>query len=52
MVKRGAKLPDREQILKRMWQLANAGAGDAVKLACFPQEEWLSLIHISEPTRH
>lgn len=39
MVKRGLKLPDREQILRRMWQLANAGAGDAVKLACFPQEE-------------
>ena len=43
MVKRGWKLPDREQILKRMWQLANAGAGDAVKLACFPQEEWCGL---------
>lgn len=34
------KLPDREQIIKRMWRLANAGAGDAVKLACFPPEEW------------
>lgn len=34
------KLPTREQILKRMWKLANAGAGDAVKLACFPEEEW------------
>ena len=33
-------LPGREQILKRMWKLANAGAGDAVRLACFPQEEW------------
>ena len=33
-------LPDREQIVKRMWKLANAGAGDAVKLACFPPEEW------------
>ena len=43
MVKRGAKLPDREQILKRMWKLANAGAADAVRLACFPQEEWGSL---------
>ena len=39
-MKRGTRLPDREQILKRMWQLANAGAGDAVRLACFPQEEW------------
>ena len=34
------KLPSREQILKRMWKLANAGAGDAVRLACFPEEEW------------
>ena len=42
-MKRGTKLPDREQILKRMWQLANAGAGDAVRLACFPQEEWSGL---------
>lgn len=33
-------LPDREQIIKRMWKLANAGAGDAVRLACFPPEEW------------
>ena len=33
-------LPDREQIIKRMWRLANAGAGDAVRLACFPPEEW------------
>jgi len=33
-------LPKREQILKRMWKLANADAGDAVKLACFPEEEW------------
>ena len=33
-------LPDREQIIKRMWKLANTGAGDAVKLACFPPEEW------------
>lgn len=39
-MKKGLRLPDREQILKRMWQLANAGAGDAVRLACFPQEEW------------
>lgn len=36
-------LPGREQILKRMWKLANAGAGDAVRLACFPQEEWGAL---------
>ncbi len=33
-------LPDREQIIRRMWKLANAGAGDAVRLACFPPEEW------------
>ena len=37
------KLPGREQILKRMWELANAGVGDAVKLACFPEEEWGAL---------
>lgn len=34
------KLPGREQILRRMWKLANASVEDAVKLACFPQEEW------------
>lgn len=34
------KLPGREQILRRMWKLANAGAEDAVRLACCPQEEW------------
>ena len=34
------KLPDREQIIRQMWKLANAEAGDAVKLACFPPEEW------------
>lgn len=33
-------LPDREQIIKRMWRLANAEAGDALRLACFPPEEW------------
>ena len=32
--------PGREQILKRMWKLANAGAKDAVKLACYPEEQW------------
>ncbi len=37
---KASKLPNREQIIKRMWKLANAGAGDAVKLACFPPEEW------------
>ena len=36
-------LPGREQILKRMWKLANADVGDAVRLACFPQEEWGTL---------
>ena len=29
-------LPDREQVIRQMWKLANAGAGDAVELACFP----------------
>ena len=41
MARRG--LPGREQILKRMWKLANAGVGDAVRLACFPQEDWGAL---------
>ena len=40
VVVKSKKLPDREQVVKRMWKLANAGAGDAVKLACFPPEEW------------
>ena len=31
---RTGRLPGREQILKRMWALANASAGDAVRLAC------------------
>ena len=35
----GKSLPTREQILKRMWALANAKAADAMRLACFP-EEW------------
>lgn len=34
------KLPTREEILSRMWALANADAADAVRLACFPAEEW------------
>lgn len=34
------RLPNREQIIRRMWRLANAEAGDAVRLACFPPEEW------------
>ena len=33
-------LPTREDILSRMWKLANAKASDAVHLACTPQEEW------------
>ena len=37
------KLPGREEILRRMWRLANAGAEDAVRLACFPEEQWGSL---------
>ena len=40
MAAKTVRLPDREQIIKRMWRLANAGSGDAVKLACFPPEEW------------
>lgn len=33
------ELPDREEILERMWKLANARVEDAVRLACFPEEE-------------
>ena len=33
------KLPQRGQILNRMWQLAQAGVEDAVRLACFPDGE-------------
>ena len=33
-------LPGREEILSQMWKLATAGAADAVRLACLPQEEW------------
>ncbi len=39
-VAKTTRLPDREQIIRRMWRLANAEAGDAVRLACFPAEEW------------
>ena len=31
--------PGREQIIRRMWKLANAGVNDAVRLACFPEED-------------
>lgn len=34
------RLPGREEILRRMWKLANAGVEDAVQLACFPEERW------------
>ena len=34
------KLPTREDILCQMWKLANAGAEDAVRMACFPADEW------------
>ena len=34
------RLPTREEILSQMWKLANAGAEDAVRMACFPEEEW------------
>ena len=33
------KLPGREDILERMWKLANARVEDAVRLACWPEEE-------------
>ena len=33
------KLPWREDILERMWKLANARVEDAVRLACWPEEE-------------
>ena len=39
----GTRLPSREQILKRMWRLANARVEDGLKLACVPQEEWGTL---------
>ena len=35
--------PGREQIIRRMWKLANADVGDAVRLACFPEEDWSGL---------
>jgi hypothetical protein len=34
------KRPGRAEILGRMWQLANAEAADAVRLACVPEEDW------------
>ena len=34
------RLPTREEILAQMWKLANAGAQDAVRMACFPEDEW------------
>lgn len=40
LVAKSVRLPEREQVIRRMWKLANAGAGDAVRLACFPPEEW------------
>ena len=33
------KLPSRDDILLRMWQLANADAQDALKLICSPEDE-------------
>ena len=42
-VAKAYRLPNREQILRRMWALANAGAGDAVRLACVGQEDWREL---------
>ena len=53
---KAVRLPNREQIVKQMWRLDNTGAGDAVKLACFPPEEWqgveeLELDALTEFTR-
>jgi len=33
-------LPTRDEILGQMWKLATASAADAVRMACFPEEEW------------
>ena len=33
--------------MRRMWKLANAGAGDAVRLACYPEEQWGSLSRLN-----
>lgn len=33
------KSPSRDRVLRRMWDLANANARDAVKLAYFSEEE-------------
>jgi len=39
-LKSKVRLPTREEILSRMWSLANAKAADAVRMACFPEDEW------------
>lgn len=33
-------LPTREDILVQTWKLATARCTDAVRLACFPEEDW------------
>ena len=33
-------LPAREDVLGQMWKLANFRASDAVRLACFPENDW------------
>lgn len=40
------RLPTREEILGQMWKLANTPASDAVRMACFPEEEWGELKHM------
>lgn len=35
-----SNLPDRAEILQQMWKLANAKVEHAVRMACFPEEEW------------
>ena len=41
-----SELPDRKQILKRMWQLVNAGARDAVQLAFLSEQDQADLGHL------
>lgn len=40
MLEKKNSRPTREDILSRMWMLATDSAADAVRLACFPEEEW------------
>ena len=43
MVRQKSNLPDRAEILQQMWKLANAKVEHAVRMACFPEEEWSSV---------